>query len=81
MQRAYCPVICLQQKQWCAKYNQSMDLIFRSKGQAAGLQQRMKDVLQLLYASNSTIHPFLTEQLTGQVVIMGPDDLMVSVAR
>uniref|UniRef100_A0A3Q2DXH1 Gamma-glutamyltransferase 7-like n=1 Tax=Cyprinodon variegatus TaxID=28743 RepID=A0A3Q2DXH1_CYPVA len=67
-------------KQWCAKYNQSMDLIFPSKGQAAGLQQRMKDVLQLLYASNSTIHPFLTEQLTGQVVIMGPDDLIVSVA-
>ncbi|XP_038152380.1 glutathione hydrolase 7-like [Cyprinodon tularosa] len=51
-----------------------------SKGQAAGLQQRMKDVLQFLYASNSTIHPFLTEQLTGQVVIMGPDDLIVSVA-
>ncbi|XP_021169769.2 glutathione hydrolase 7 isoform X1 [Fundulus heteroclitus] len=51
-----------------------------SKGQGAGLQQRMKDFQQSSHASNSTIHRFPTEQLTGQVIVMGPDDLMVSVA-
>ncbi|MED6255632.1 hypothetical protein ATANTOWER_012426 [Ataeniobius toweri] len=51
-----------------------------SKGQAAGLQQRMKDFPQSPLASNSTTYLFPAEQLTGQVVIMGPDDLMVSVA-
>ncbi|KAM4740190.1 glutathione hydrolase 7-like [Anableps anableps] len=45
-----------------------------SKGQIKGLQQRM------LYASHTIIYPFPTEQLTGQLVVMGPDDLMVSVA-
>ncbi|KAK5623377.1 hypothetical protein CRENBAI_015395 [Crenichthys baileyi] len=64
-------------------YNSSVtDLLsaMMSKGQAAGLQQRMKDFPRSPLASNSTTYPFPAEQLTGQVVIMGPDDLMVSVA-
>uniref|UniRef100_A0A3B3VI95 Uncharacterized protein n=1 Tax=Poecilia latipinna TaxID=48699 RepID=A0A3B3VI95_9TELE len=32
------------------------------------------------HASTSTIYPFPNGQLTGQVEVMGPDDLMVSVA-
>ncbi|MED6269129.1 hypothetical protein CHARACLAT_029993 [Characodon lateralis] len=66
-------------------YNSSVtDLLsamMSSTGQAAGLQQRMKDFPQSPLASNSTTYLFPAEQLTGQVVIMRPDGLMVCVAR
>ncbi|XP_041836793.1 glutathione hydrolase 7-like [Melanotaenia boesemani] len=50
------------------------------KNQTEVLHQRMNSSETSSSGYNSTIHSLPTELLTGQVVVMGPDNLMVSVA-
>ncbi|XP_044076082.1 glutathione hydrolase 7-like isoform X1 [Siniperca chuatsi] len=65
------------------KYNSSVTELLSdmlSKSQAEVLRQRINHSQTSPPESHSTVHSLQTDLMTGQVVVMGPDDLIVSVA-